>query len=635
MIQIIGDPATSNEAYVDDFTDMQTALLDESGDYQNINVLYFTQDIAQPAQGIVVPVSKGDVIIDGQGFTYTTAEDSAVNRIGYANPYSAALKMIMKNMTIIGNNWYGALSQPDFEANSLNVTLAYHNVTYAGDQTCFIRYGTVEYIDCTISVTFHEIAECAAMVIGGATSITHDYALEPINMVYNAASHRLEILDDADVRLYIKQRAMLICSTSCRFIVGERARLYIETVYGICQGASSRLALLEVKQDAEMVCVQTGNNYPMFYVGAEMTVAEGAYVSLTKTTGANPLLNFSGTQVTITQPRLFLLRSATANAVTYAAQSTLVLEAGQINLWNTAPTDGGMDDVPTYSWFRPQPATSFDEQEPAQIQGNAVTASFTKTSTNLADDDLTGKALTLLKLNTAFAFSMGDLPLWVNPIAEDDFPVYGKTSTSADLRVAYTTDQAYTETGAADAAGAFRIDKEILPLDTPVMVTASLPYLLSVVETDAVEVGELVLTAPPENVEFTFPPVTTAPNRYGRDTPGWTLTVADTRARSAPWRLYATINRELTSFGPGDEPLHSLPGALVFVDDEDTCHVLSTDTPTLVWSGTENGGNLQKAWTVTWGESKGLLMTSCGESIRLKTLYTASIFWSMDTDPVP
>ena len=100
------------------------------------------------------------------------------------------------------------------------------------------------------------------------------------------------------------------------------------------------------------------------------------------------------------------------------------------------------------------------------------------------------------------------------------------------------------------------------------------------------------------------------------------VTVIDSRVNSSNWKLYASINHDLES-GDGD----ALKDSLVFVDDDGNINVLSS-TPTLVYTGVNNGGNILST-SVSWEEEKGILLQLL-EPLEINTYYDAEIIWSIE-----
>lgn len=195
------------------------------------------------------------------------------------------------------------------------------------------------------------------------------------------------------------------------------------------------------------------------------------------------------------------------------------------------------------------------------------------------------------------------------------------------MRISYTTDSAHTEDGSSNADGNFSIPTgDTLPAATPVTIKSNRPFLLTSVILEAVEAGELVLNTPPENIHFEFKKrLSGPPNIFGRVLDHWSLSVTDTRARSTPWKLYATANTPLTST---HDPSHTLPDALIFVDADESVHLLGSEK-TLIWSGDASDGT-ETTTTIQWAQNQGLLMAACNAPFHAGEEYTTPIHWTLE-----
>ena len=91
---------------------------------------------------------------------------------------------------------------------------------------------------------------------------------------------------------------------------------------------------------------------------------------------------------------------------------------------------------------------------------------------------------------------------------------------------------------------------------------------------------------------------------------------------SSEWKLYATINHDMESVS-GEK----LKNSLVFVDDTGNMTVLS-DTPTLVYTGKNNGGETLTT-VVEWEEQKGILLQLIDPLINNEN-YDAEITWTIE-----
>ena len=636
-------------AVADTFADMKTVLEDDTGIYKDITTVYMGSDIAQPADYIRIPLSKPNVVIDGtyNGIrrTYTTTVNSAANFITYGTVGAdkPILHATMQHVDIVGNNYYGAMGASD-SANNLNLTLTYLDVNYRGSQACYNRYGTVRFIDSILNIDNHEITECGRAELGGKVVINHTMAsYSSFWMYYNvadaggASSQYIKVLEGADVSLTSLFAAFYI-QPGARLIVEDNARLIINAAGGIAYNTSA-FSSVSVGEGATLDCTQTIDRYALLYVDGEMSVEQGAVVSLVKSAGTYPVIALStASTLSVQSPDFFLLRNNVAGAVVFGGACRLSLIGGQVNFWSQAPRSddpGGFTDLPAYSWRK----TSAENQTvpETRISGSSTNTVFTTddSDTNLEPAELVGKPLSGLLLNRAFAFSMGNLPLWVNPVADDGWPVFGTTSAGANLHVAYEIEGTeYTDSSQADSDGVFSIPTSAgnLELGFMVTVTAGLPFLLTSGVMNVVPVGDIEIVGSESQLILSYNKrVSQTPEAYGREMDNWSLTVSDSRARSTAWRLYAATEHDMQSLDEAGEIKHTLPGALVFVDESSRMMPVG-QTPVLILNGESNGGNLDSTTTVSWSSDKGILLARSTEPIWAKERYSADIAWQIETE---
>ena len=86
-------------------------------------------------------------------------------------------KVTVKNMKVVGYNYYGIIYVP--ESNTFKDTvIEYNNINYVGPQISFNPSGLTRFVDCDITIqdnyaSGNEVCECNRVEIGGATTIIH------------------------------------------------------------------------------------------------------------------------------------------------------------------------------------------------------------------------------------------------------------------------------------------------------------------------------------------------------------------------------------------------------------------------------------------------------------------------------
>lgn len=140
-----------------------------------------------------------------------------------------------------------------------------------------------------------------------------------------------------------------------------------------------------------------------------------------------------------------------------------------------------------------------------------------------------------------------------------------------------------------------------------------------------VELGNLELKNAPSIIEFERPIINYELKLLGRKDKALTMFVIDTRAISTDWYLYAYIDSPLTT----PDGKHSLPGSLVYVDENNDIKTLS-ETPTLIFSGTANSGTT-KTTEISWDEGNGILYKVI-EPLYNGETYSTEINWILSDE---
>ena len=139
------------------------------------------------------------------------------------------------------------------------------------------------------------------------------------------------------------------------------------------------------------------------------------------------------------------------------------------------------------------------------------------------------------------------------------------------------------------------------------------------------ELGSLELKNAPSIIEFERPIINDELKLLGRKDKALTMSVIDTRAISTDWYLYAYIDSPLTT----PDGKHSLPGSLVYVDENNDIKTLS-ETPTLIFSGTANSGTT-KTTEISWDEGNGILYKVI-EPLYNGETYSTEINWILSDE---
>lgn len=101
------------------------------------------------------------------------------------------------------------------------------------------------------------------------------------------------------------------------------------------------------------------------------------------------------------------------------------------------------------------------------------------------------------------------------------------------------------------------------------------------------------------------------------------IKVVDSRLNSSNWRLYAYINKPLTSYSG-----FVLEDALIFKKFDDESIVLN-ETPKLVFTGTDTGG-IASLVSINWSKEKGPLLDLSNNYLEINEEYFANIEFAIE-----
>ena len=630
---------------VDTFTDLKTFLQAGSG-YTDYTTAYLTLDIVIAVGGISIDPGRTNVTVDGtdpndsSGQTIHTITDApsaaAADCIGVRSVPAADMHVVFSNLIWVGRNYFGAFYTSDVAGYSI-VTVTFEKVSYIGPQIVHHPYGTTRFLDCSIKTAASisavaEVGEVNVVVIGGTTTIEQISTVYPVFFfrIASLAAPALTILPDSNVTFIAGHDIVQGSYNYPALTVGARARFTVQCQATFIRVDPSVLSNALIDTDAVFTVRQTGVGTPNFSVAGALTVNENAVFDIRSSyNDAGRLLYFYPVarftaSLNLNNPAAFILyKQYNNNLINFATTTNINITTQQLNIWDisgAANIAGTLDDVPTYSWRK--------SDNSALVVTGTATATSNTLSTNLSAEEFAHlPALSNMRLYYARTLSAGKLPLSVAPVTDDGAPVTGTTAKGANLLVNYTGG---TVPGIADDTGGFSVG---IPATTPgtlITVKSNLPFLISTVETRSFTPGTLELLYVPEWMYFILAPITFTPVvLYGRQEPDWYMTVEDSRGVNTPWYLYATVDGPLVS---EENPAHTVPGAIVFVDADDAITPLSAE-PVLVYTGQGNGGS-PKSTDISWDALSGILLQAVAAPYFNGEIYRANISWDLsDTRP--
>lgn len=601
-------------------------VLEKNNDY---NYIYFGNNITL-TNGIKINNNKTNLIIDGT-YQNTMYEYIDQKKLGSSDGIylssNNTTKVIVKNMTITGYNYYGIIFVPD-NINYQNTVIEYKNIAYTGPQLSFNPYGTTRIIDSVINIETNyaagnEVAECNKIELGGYTNIVHK-STGNSSFWFRNNNPTLTILDNSLVYFTSISRELFYGVNNLLLIVGKNSSFYINTAkgmgystYGTGKTLIEENGLLSIKQTTRNGNNPTWNSYDTITVNKNATLDIIIDYQNITTTNYNIYFRNNSGGLILNNPEKVILYNSGTNVINTNNNISFDFTYSRINLFNNAiniNSDISKDNLPTYSWYK--------KDELSTINGNFNSNTTTIINNNYTDIELTTLPdLSNFNITNKQIISIGTFPFTVSPITDKSLEIHGLCNSYDSILIEYNSISTIV---IADEYGNFNYSYDTtLPVGTKITFNVKkyedLLYYTKTVE--IVYSGELTLDSATKYFKFEVYAINLNPILCPRlDT--LNIIVTDSRINSSDWRLYATINQDLTS-----KDGKVLKNSLVYVSEDNEITVLS-NTPTLVYTGYNNEGMTTKT-LIEWEEDKGILL-QVNDYIENNTEYFAEITWILE-----
>ena len=595
------------------------------------NYIYFGSDITL-SSGIIISSKRDNVIIDGtyDGVRYTYTDMRSLGTGDTISVRSSNInKVVVKNINVVGNNYYGIIYVPEDNALS-GVVIEYNNLVYEGPQITYHPTGLSIYIDCDIKIvttyaSANEVAECNRIEIGGVTSIIHESTGDSSFWFKGSNDPYFKILENANVTIKSVNRELFYGTNNLSFSVLANASFFLTTALGVGYGTYSTSSVL-IDKNATLEITQTKRNssYPTWYCNGGFVMNENSTLVIINDYANIALTNYNiyfktaSSFLILNNPKRVVLYNSKANVFYSERDINFNLVYSRMNIW-TVPYEiskaGSLDDIPTYSWYK-----SFNT---SSVTGTFSSSETIVTSNNYTEEELSElPSLDNFKLNDCKVISFGSMPISLNPVTNESTLLSGYTDKNAEVRISYLDKE---EVVSANDYGYFElvIDK-VLSEGTEIVYLANVrnSFIYSSKTIYIVYAGELTLDSVPVNIEFLVVPFSTNPILCSSKEK-IVITVTDSRITSSDWKLYASVNHDLES-SDGDV----LTDSLVYVDDNNDITVLS-QVKTLIYKGENNKGSTKKT-IIMWDDDKGIVLKLGNEPLENKREYRALISFTLE-----
>ena len=611
--------------------DDNTVVVNTSAELKNVlennnayNYIYFGNNI-NLTTGIVISNTKTNVVIDGtyENVTYEFTDMKSTGATDTIRVNSAINKVTVKSMKITGYNYYGVVYVPE-EAKYKDVIIEYKNISYLGPQISFHPYGLTRFIDVNIEIqenyaAGNEVAECNKIEIGGESIITHKSTGNSSFWFRNNDPY-FKILPNSIVHFTSINREMIYGVTNLEFDVGHNSSFYVITKNGMGYGTFGT-GVTSIEENALLNIKQTSRNgsYPTWYSYGSITLNNNSileiindYASITSS-NYNIYFNGSNTGFYLNNPEKVILYNKVANVLYTNSTVSFNFNFNRINLFDTAidvSSDITKDTLPT-SWYK-------------NTLSN-ITGTFTNSKTTITSSDFTESDLTTLPsldkfiVNNKKIISVGDFVLHINALTDTDTIISGNTINNSSILIEYDNESVGVKVN-EDGTYSYTLPNT-LPIGTKITFNTKLQnepiYNTKIIE--IVYSGELVIDDATKIVKFVLEPISTNPILCPKENE-LVINVTDSRIHSSNWKLYVSINHDLSN---KDDVLEKS----IIIKKDDEIIVLDQE-PKLIYTGVDNGGVI-KTTNIIFKEDEGILLC-INNPIKNNMVYSSIISYSIE-----
>lgn len=603
-------------------------VLENNNGYEYI---YLESDITLKS-GITINSKKSKVIINGtyQDITHTLTGMNSSSDSDSIVTTALTKEVQVKNIKIINPNINGIICVPEVDSYDEIVTI-YDNITFNGVQLSFNPYGVVKIsnsvitIENTNGIECQEVCEAERVIIGGKTNISSDstnFSLFAFRS--DSINPSLVFLCKSDIILATDNKDLMTGTNKLNFTILHDTKVHLTTGNGFASLADYGANNVLIDERASFIFIEKSHQrIPMWAIFGSLTMKEDSELqvinSYSNTPSDNFNIHFKGTQckLNLYNPKNFTLYTKNANVIYTDNAMTFDITCSRINMWPDSldlSTAGDINNIPNYSWYK--------ENALLKIEGTILSSLTSITKYNLTTAELKNLPdVGNFKFQGRKQLSIGNTFMNIHPITSTKNKISGHTNSFADVLIKYNSN---SQIVSADGNGYFEYNMSSAISDNTKVeiianVTGSFIYGTRSITTPFN--GELTLLDANQAIDFSFTPIN---NSYiFPKTSELKTKIVDSRLTSSDWKLYAYINKPLTSLNG-----FTLEKALVFKKFDDEVITLTT-TPTLVFVGNNNQGNVSFK-ELNWSTEKGPLLDLTNEALEVNEEYFATIYFNVE-----
>ena len=619
-----------NKKVVQVFTSAElTSALEFDNGYDYI---YLGSDITLE-NGIYINENKTKITINGtyDGNRYKLIGINSNEVLDSVTANENNIEIIVKNMDIEYTNTYGVIYVPSLSQYS-SVVVIYDNLKLHGTQLSYNPYGTTKITDSIITiektneVDSQEVCESDRVILGGNTTITSSSTSSPLFIFRSdTASPSVIFLCQSRINISTDTKEVMHGTNKLNFTILHDTEVNIITGNGFSVYAYHGANNVLIDERASLNFIEKNHQrIPMWAVFGNFTMREGSKLYLINSYDNTPSDNYnihfkgSNPNIVLDNPKEVVIYTKNANVIYTDNALNFKINCSRVNMWSSSTTltsAGGIDNLPEFSWYK--------ENNLVKFEGILTSSMTAVTSHNLTSSELS--KLSDIGNFTFFSrkqFSIGDITTNIHVINNTNNSISGHTTSFADVLIKYSGIE---EVVSADEDGLFEYQASSrIENGTEIEFTTNVPnsFIYKTRKITTPHDGELSLLDTDTTVTFDLIPISSNPYILAKKD-DLLIKVVDSRLNSTAWKLYAYINKSPTSqFG------YVLDDALIFKKFDDEIVVLS-ETPKLVFTGTDNGGVALKT-VLTCSKEKGPLLDLSNNYLEINEEYFADIYFQIE-----
>ena len=408
------------------------------------------------------------------------------------------------------------------------------------------------------------------------------------------------------------------------FTILHDTKVHLTTGNGFSSESNYGANNVLIDERASFIFIEKNHRtIPMWGIFGTLTVKEDSELQLinsyNNTPGDNYNIHFKGTdcKMFIENPKNLVLYSKNSNVIYTDNLLNFNIKCSRINMWLNS-TDissaGDINDLPNYSWYK--------ESNLLEIEG-LITSSLTSiTKYNITPSELKNLPdIGNFTFQNKKQFSIGCTYMNIHPINSTKNIISGHTTHFADVLIKYNNIEEIVN---ADDNGLFEYNipssiNDNTKIELTSNVGGSFIYQTRTVTTPFE--GELTLLSANPSIDFSSNPINST--YVFPKVEDLKIKIVDSRLNSSDWKLYAYINKQLTSTNG-----FVLDSSLIFKTFDDEIIVLN-NTPTIVYKGNNNEG-IVSFNEITWSKEKGPLLNLTDNAMEANEEYFATIYFYIE-----